>query len=308
MRNLDRLHDYWTAGFFPASDVEGARRPRFVDDDADAPLAWESEMRLCAVGYLLAADLGAEAARAIAADFQYAAVGDIRSEVLDDWAATSGLYLDELAAIQPTYGFRPRPQPARLDPATVRSLLQTREAQVNACVHDRLGPHQAHPTRIDARVTVAMDGRVTAVALSTGLDPVDDFAVQACVADVISAMRFPRFRGEAVTAAHAFSVIGPTTRGRLNPAYLPVGLPARRVRRARLRRHAHRRRARADGGRGHRPRRAEPASSPTSRCSRRAASATCRSSTACAAPCSAWSCRASAAPRSGHSHAFHLGG
>jgi hypothetical protein len=223
VRNLDRLHDYWTAGLFPASDIEGARRPRFVDDDADAPLAWASETRLCAVGHLLAADLGADAARAVAAEFQHAAVGDMRSDVLDAWAATSGLDRDELAAIQPSYRFRrPQPAPVRLDPATVRSLLHTREAQVNACVHDRLGPNQAHPARIDARVTVAMDGRVTAVALATGLDRTDDLAVQACVAGVVSELRFPRFRGEAVTASHAFSIIGPTAGGRLNPAYLAV--------------------------------------------------------------------------------------
>lgn len=223
IRNLDRLHAYWNAGLFPEGDVEGARRPRFVDEDPDAPLASASPTRLCAVGHLLALDLGVDAARAISVDFQHAAIGDIRSDALDAWAADSGLTLDELAAIQPQYDFRrPLPQPVRVDPERVRRMLQTRQDEVNACVHDRLGANQAHPDRIDARVTVAMDGRVTSVALSTGLDRHDDLAVQACVARELSALRFPRFRGADVIGSATFSVIGPTTRGKLNPAYLPV--------------------------------------------------------------------------------------
>lgn len=93
-RNLERLADYIRRGEFPRNDGHpDARRPTFID----------SRGRICAVGYLLEQELGPEIAEAIAADHKYAFIREIDSPLLARWAATTGLELEELELIQPTY-------------------------------------------------------------------------------------------------------------------------------------------------------------------------------------------------------------
>ncbi len=94
-RNLDRLHDYWTAGVFPRNTVMSHRRtPVFIDEAG----------RICAVGYLFERDLGREAAERINARYRTATIFEIDDPVLGEWLATSGLSLEEAAMIQPGYG------------------------------------------------------------------------------------------------------------------------------------------------------------------------------------------------------------
>ncbi len=97
-RNLERLADYIRRGEFPRNDGHpDARRPTFID----------SRGRICAVGYLLEQELGPEIAEAIAADHKYAFIREIDSPLLARWAATTGLEMEELEMIQPTYSSEP---------------------------------------------------------------------------------------------------------------------------------------------------------------------------------------------------------
>jgi hypothetical protein len=93
-RNLDRLAGYVAAGVFPRNpaSVKG-RTPNFIDDQG----------RICAVGHLLRADLGAAAASAIRDRFQFARIVEMSSDVLAAWQRSSGLTVRELATIQPAY-------------------------------------------------------------------------------------------------------------------------------------------------------------------------------------------------------------
>jgi hypothetical protein len=93
-RSLERLEAYVRRGEFPRNDGHpDARRPTFID----------SRGRICAVGYLFEQDLGREAAGAIAAGYKYAFLREMESPLLRQWAATTGLELEELEMIQPTY-------------------------------------------------------------------------------------------------------------------------------------------------------------------------------------------------------------
>lgn len=225
-KNLDRLHAYWMAGDFPENASDGRREPRFVDDDPTPALASEEPPRLCAVGWLLAQDLGLEAALAIDDDFRFSKIGEIESPVLVAWAEASGLDLEELAAIQPSY--RPRPPPVdasgRPTPEAVRRALSTRLADVNRCVHDRLSARDEHPAKIGARVVIGQNGRIAELGLTTGMeDEVVDVSVQRCVAGKLGELAFRPFSGSSVTARHDFSIVGPIDAGGdLNEAYMPV--------------------------------------------------------------------------------------
>lgn len=92
---LDLLHDYWTAGIFPKNyDYANERKPCFIDKDK----------RICAVGYLVEQTMDRSEAEHINSLFQYAAIEEMKSPILTDWASESGLSLEEIAMIQPTYG------------------------------------------------------------------------------------------------------------------------------------------------------------------------------------------------------------
>jgi hypothetical protein len=104
----------------------------------------------------------------------------------------------------------------------VRRALSQKLSQVNACVHARLGAREEHPATIEADVTIGNRGRITQIALSTGLDP-ENLSIQRCVASTLDSIAFEPFRGAAVNVKHAFTVIQPTTAdGDLQTAYMPV--------------------------------------------------------------------------------------
>lgn len=94
---LDYLQSYHEAGIFPRNyDHEDERRPCFIDKDNN----------ICAVGYLVEKTAGLEAAQAINSEFKYATIGEMNSELLENWVKTTGLSKQEIAMIQPTYGHR----------------------------------------------------------------------------------------------------------------------------------------------------------------------------------------------------------
>lgn len=100
---LDLLAAYWQAGIFPTNKrYLNERRPCFIDDEG----------RLCAVGFLLAATKGIDAAKSINTEYQYEYVMNMKSALLEEWADTYGLTLEECAMIQPTYGPPPPDQTA----------------------------------------------------------------------------------------------------------------------------------------------------------------------------------------------------
>lgn len=91
---LGVLADYAAAGVFPRHDAwGGGRRPRFVDTDG----------RLCAVGFLIAATEGRALAEELGAAYEYAYLEDIDDPRVAAWADASGFSIDELATIQPGY-------------------------------------------------------------------------------------------------------------------------------------------------------------------------------------------------------------
>ncbi len=92
---LDVLRGYLHQGEFPLHDQlqSGQRTPRFIDHRGVH----------CAVGYLLRETADPLWAEQINADFEYALVKDIASDVLPDWADSNGLSLLDCATIQPMY-------------------------------------------------------------------------------------------------------------------------------------------------------------------------------------------------------------
>lgn len=109
LRVIDLLSAYWQAGIFPTNrKYANERRPCFIDDEG----------RICAVGFLLAATRGLEAAKEINKSYQYEYVLNMQSEALNNWAEEFGLTLEECAMIQPTYG---PPPPAQTSYAELKS-------------------------------------------------------------------------------------------------------------------------------------------------------------------------------------------
>jgi hypothetical protein len=98
---LDLLHEYRTAGRFPANkDYPGERRPCFIDADGN----------ICAVGYLIEQTKGRELAEQINARHQYDLLLDMHEPAIEEWATECGLTLEECAMIQPSYWSPPPPQ------------------------------------------------------------------------------------------------------------------------------------------------------------------------------------------------------
>ena len=94
---LDLLHEYRKAGSIRQLRSPGGRRPCFIDRDGN----------ICAVGYLVEQSAGRELAEQINAKYQYDYIRDMDLPELADWVAGSGLSLEEVAMIQPTYGYYP---------------------------------------------------------------------------------------------------------------------------------------------------------------------------------------------------------
>jgi MYXO-CTERM domain-containing protein len=93
--NLDRLHEYWTAGDFPINLDFPARTPYFIDAEGTA----------CAVAHLIIDSGHRELAERLSSAANNAYLPDIHDAELDEWIASSGLTHAEHSLIQPSYGF-----------------------------------------------------------------------------------------------------------------------------------------------------------------------------------------------------------
>ena len=92
---LDLLHEYRTVGLFPRNyDYPDQRKPCFIDRDGT----------ICAVGYLVEQTASLDLAKEINSLHQYSEILEIDSPELEEWIDQSGLSLEEVAMIQPTYG------------------------------------------------------------------------------------------------------------------------------------------------------------------------------------------------------------
>ena len=99
-QQLLRLQTYIDAGRFPYNDGHSdERRPTFIDETG----------AICAVGYLMEQDLAGAVVEDVAARHRYDFVPQIDHPAVIEWAATSGLTGQELAMIQPAYGWEPDP-------------------------------------------------------------------------------------------------------------------------------------------------------------------------------------------------------
>ncbi len=96
VRHLDCLHEYSVRGQFPRNyDCLDQPVPCFID----------REGCVCAVAYLLIASGYSELAHQIATQANNAYITEMAFPALNEWVAQSGLTLNELALIQPTYIF-----------------------------------------------------------------------------------------------------------------------------------------------------------------------------------------------------------
>lgn len=217
VKNLNRLHDYWMAGVFPRNPVGTGRLPRFVEPAGGSV---DEPRRVCAVGAMAEHDLGAAAIDAIGAKFEHALVYAIDDAAFTAWASTSGLMLEELAMIQPSYHWMERPidDEGALTAQHVHNVLIGKNAEVNACVHAALGPRDAHPAKLSATVRIATDGHVT----STTVRGTDDAGIRACAEKEIAKAAF---RSARVASTHTmdFTIQAPRNAdGTLNNGYVPV--------------------------------------------------------------------------------------
>ena len=135
--NLDLLRAYIARGEFPRNHDVPGRRPHFIDEDG----------RICAVGYLIERTAGRAAAEAINRAHEWDFLDDIRG--IDAWVDASGLTREELAMIQPSYNWRPRPVPPPEEGAmqrrTIIATLSGAQPAVRRCAawfdtwNDRVG-------------------------------------------------------------------------------------------------------------------------------------------------------------------------
>ena len=123
-RNIARLREYRLRGIFPRNtEVEG-RSPRFIDHEG----------RICAAGHLVERSAGRALAEAINRRHEHAFIHEMKLPELDAWIAKSGLSRQEVAMIQPGYGFRP-PEPAgRPTQGQLLAAVRSAEAEVRRCV------------------------------------------------------------------------------------------------------------------------------------------------------------------------------
>lgn len=94
-RNLDLLHGYWLAGKFPQNDYSPKRIPVFIDPHGTP----------CAVGYLMIQGGENEFAESVHVQQNNIYIREITDQTFFRWAERSGLSVDELALIQPSYGY-----------------------------------------------------------------------------------------------------------------------------------------------------------------------------------------------------------
>jgi hypothetical protein len=94
LKNLNVLHQYIMTGIFPINTKYINRRPCFIDE----------KNTYCAVGFLMKESGADVMARDIQRTQNYSYLKDIKHSELVSWVQHSGLTVDELALIQPTYG------------------------------------------------------------------------------------------------------------------------------------------------------------------------------------------------------------
>ncbi|MBW7914270.1 MAG: hypothetical protein H3C54_11390, partial [Taibaiella sp.] len=92
---LAHLNQYWHEGNFPVNDQYNYRTPIFIDKYDN----------FCAVGYLVKATGFEQVSRKIAAQTNLAYVREMNYPELFAWATEYGFTVDELAWIQPGYGW-----------------------------------------------------------------------------------------------------------------------------------------------------------------------------------------------------------
>lgn len=217
MKNLQGLHDYWTAGVFPRNVAGTPRVPRFVEP---AGAFVDEPRRVCAVGAIAEADLGPAAIDAISARHEHDLIAAIDDPALVAWAKASGLTTEELAMIQPSYDFMRPPieDDGMLSGRFVQSVLATKTSAVNACVHGVLGPNDSHPKALVAAIAIAPEGRVSRV----GVSGTTDARIRACVERAIGGATFRKSLAVS-THSRSFAIVGPRNDdGTLNDVYVPV--------------------------------------------------------------------------------------
>lgn len=92
---LSLLSQYIQQGIFPHQQAYRGRRPHFIDEQGN----------LCAVGYLVAKTAGLPLAQKINQRYAYSYLPDMQMPELNSWVKGSGLTVQELAMIQPTYDY-----------------------------------------------------------------------------------------------------------------------------------------------------------------------------------------------------------
>jgi hypothetical protein len=92
-KHLDNLHRYYTRAQYPMNTKYKGRRPCFIDEEGTT----------CAVAQLLIDDGQEELARKISSCTNYAYIGEMNYQELKAWQESSGLTMEELGLIQPSY-------------------------------------------------------------------------------------------------------------------------------------------------------------------------------------------------------------
>jgi len=92
-KHLNTLQKYLDRGIFPSNTYHDSRKPVFIDQDNTH----------CAVAYLLKEDNQNEVINEVQNLYNYNYIGDMNSELLINWIDISGLTLNEVRMIQPSY-------------------------------------------------------------------------------------------------------------------------------------------------------------------------------------------------------------
>ena len=193
-RQLDALRSYWQAGAFPSNDDhDDARRPTFIDREGN----------ICAVGFLIEVELGRELAEAVAADFKYGYIHQIDAPLLEAFVDHSGLSLEELSMIQPSYDHMRPPRPPIRPPVRppiepppfrppivqlpprdtgVDRAFDKLETQVNSCIAKHTYDDQDYPEPW-LPVTLTWDAEGNAESIDYQL-PVYTDKLDACIQEV----------------------------------------------------------------------------------------------------------------------------
>jgi len=113
-KHLNSLKKYITRGEFPINKSHLYNIPIFVDNSNTH----------CAVAYILKEDNQFEIINNLQQNYNYNYVEDMNLNTINFWLQNSGLELDEIKLIQPTYRPRiPRPKPEPVGSIIIKPLL-----------------------------------------------------------------------------------------------------------------------------------------------------------------------------------------